>query len=560
MGGLQRRGPITQSDPNQDGQMTTESEALGAEPKTSTGLKKGSIGIIAVLFMAVANAAPITAMTGNTPIAVGFGNGLGAPAGFLFATIILTLFALGYVAMARHITTTGAFYGFISHGLGQIWGMASGMLATFAYVVFEGSLIGGCAYFANDALNTIFNINIPWLAIAILAIVAIAVLCYFDISLTAAILGVTLTCEVLILLALAFSVIFSGGGPDGFMLGQTVTLNNAFESLPAGAFGTAATAGAMATGLFFAFWSWVGFETTAVYGEESRNPKKIVPRATIIAVVGLGLFYTFISAMVIAGNGAKESVEASISANPLDLFFKLVDVKLGAVPLDIYKLLLVIGSFACALAFHNAASRYLFALGREIPSDKIKNTLGSTHPKHGSPYIASTVQSVITLVIVLLFFTFTAVTAADASGNMVDTPTLVPYVNVYGLLALIGTAAIMLVQAICSAAVISYFWVKKTHKGNVITTLICPLIGGVGMLYVVWALWQSLAVAAGVASNSNVLKAGPYMIVAVFVIGLVYAIWLRQANPAVYAEIGRTVMDDAHERADEPVEPAAPSE
>ena len=94
-------------------------------------------------------------MTGNTPIAVGYGNGLGAPAGFLFATIILTLFALGYVAMARHITTTGAFYGFISHGLGQIWGMASGMLATFAYVVFEGSLIGGCAYFANDALKTI---------------------------------------------------------------------------------------------------------------------------------------------------------------------------------------------------------------------------------------------------------------------------------------------------------------------------------------------------------------------------------------------------------------------
>jgi amino acid transporter len=554
---LQRRGPITQSDPNQDGQMTTESEALGAEPKTSTGLKKGSIGIVAVLFMAVANAAPITAMTGNTPIAVGFGNGLGAPAGFLFATIILTLFALGYVAMARHITTTGAFYGFISHGLGQIWGMASGMLATFAYVVFEGSLIGGCAYFANDALSTIFNINIPWLVIAIVAIVAIAVLCYFDISVTAAILGVTLTCEVLILLALAFSVIFSGGGPDGFMLGQTVTLNNAFESLPAGAFGTAATAGAMATGLFFAFWSWVGFETTAVYGEESRNPKKIVPRATIIAVVGLGLFYTFISAMVIAGNGAKESVEASISANPLDLFFKLVDSKLGAVPLDVYKLLLVIGSFACALAFHNAASRYLFALGREIPSDKIKNTLGSTHPKHGSPYIASTVQSIITLVIVLLFFGFTAVAVADASGNLVDTPTLVPYVNVYGLLALIGTAAIMLVQAICSAAVISYFWVKKTHKGNVITTLICPLIGGLAMLYVVWALWTSLAVAAGAASNSMVLKAGPYMLLAVFVIGLVYAIWLRSAKPAVYAEIGRTVLDEAHERTED--EPAANS-
>ena len=529
--------------------MSPESAAVTDTPTGPSGLKKGSIGIVAVIFMAVANAAPITAMTGNTPIAVGFGNGLGAPAGFLLATIVLTLFAFGYVAMAKHITTTGAFYGFISHGLGQVWGMASGVLATFAYVVFEGSLIGGCAYFANDALNTIFGVNIPWLVIAVVAIVGIALLCYFDISLTAAILGVTLTAEVLILFALAFSVIFKGGGPDGLMLSQTVLPWKALGSLPAGAYGTAAAAGSMAIGLFFAFWSWVGFETTAVYGEESRNPKKIIPRATLIAVIGLGLFYTFISAMVIAGNGAKTSVEASISANPLDLFFGLVDANLGGVLLDVYKALLVIGSFACALAFHNAASRYLFALGREIPSDKVKNTIGSTHPKHGSPWIASSIQSVITLVIVLLFAFFTAVQVPDANGVPVDTPALVPYVNIYGLLALIGTAAVLLVQAICSAAVIWYFWVRKTHKGNIVTTLICPLIGGVAMLAVVWALWENRAFAAGYASNSQVFKVAPYVILAMFLIGLVYALWLRSAKPADYAEIGRTVMEDTHERA-----------
>jgi amino acid transporter len=536
--------------------VTTESAAVDT-PAGPAGLKKGAIGIVAVIFMAVANAAPITAMTGNVPIAVGFGNGLGAPAGFLFATIALTLFALGYVAMARYITTTGAFYGFISHGLGQVWGMAAGMLATFAYVVFEGSLIGGCAYFANDAVNTIFGVNVPWLLFAIGAIVIIAALCHFHISLTAAILGVTLTAEVLILLALAATVIFKGGGPDGFMLNQTVLLNNAFQSLPAGAFGTAAAAGSMAIGLFFAFWSWVGFETTAVYGEESRNPKKIIPLATLIAVIGLGLFYTFISAMVLAGNGAKTSVEASISASPLDLFFNLVNANLGSVLLDVYKVLLVIGSFACALAFHNAASRYLFALAREIPSDKAKKTVGAAHPQHGSPYIASALQAIITLVIVLLFAGFTAVQVPDTNGNPVDTPSLVPYTNIYGLLALIGTAAILLVQAICSAAVIWYFWVRKTHQGNVITTLICPAIGGIAMLYVVWTLWDNRAFAAGLAANSHVFKVGPYMILAVFVIGLAYALWLRFAKPETYAEIGRTVMEDAHERSDEPAAPAA---
>jgi hypothetical protein len=151
---------------------------------------------------------------------------------------------------------------------------------------------------------------------------------------------------------------------------------------------------------------------------------------------------------------------------------------------------------------------------------------------------------------VLSFAFFTAVQVPDADGTPVDTPTLVPYVNVYGLLALIGTAAILLVQAICSAAVIWFFWVKKTHRGNVITTLLCPLVGGLAMLYVVWLLWDNREFAAGLAAKSDVFKAAPYMILAVFAIGLGYAVWLRTTKPAVYAEIGRTVMEDAHERSD----------
>src|SRR6195952_4749405 len=120
--------------------MTTENLAPEAfdgapVPRAAAGntLKVGAVGLAGVLFMAVANAAPITAMTGNVPIAVGYGNGLGAPAGFLVATVVLTLFTVGFVAMARHITTAGAFYGFISHGLGQVWGMAAGVLAPVAY-------------------------------------------------------------------------------------------------------------------------------------------------------------------------------------------------------------------------------------------------------------------------------------------------------------------------------------------------------------------------------------------------------------------------------------------
>src|SRR3954451_5459440 len=362
----------------------------------SHSLKAGGVGLGGVLFIAVANAAPITAMTGNTPIALGYGNGIGAPAGFLGATIVLTLFTIWFIAMARHITTAGAFYGFITHGLGQVWGMASGALATMAYVVFEGSLIGIFSYFTNDALNRWLGVDVNWLLIAIVGIGLIGVFGYYDINIAAAFLGVTLVCEVILLLALAFSVLFSGGGPDG-LLPQAINPLNAFKSLPAGGGmglsidGTTIAAGSAAIGLFFAFWSWVGYETTAVYGEESRNPRRIVPRATLIAVVGLGTFYTFVSWMMIAGNGKATSIEKA-NTDSIGLWVDLAEDKLGGSFIgDIYLFLIVFGSFACGLAFHTAASRYLYAIGREVPVTK--NTLGRTHGVHHTPHVASLTQS-----------------------------------------------------------------------------------------------------------------------------------------------------------------------
>ena len=61
-------------------------------------------------------------------------------------------------------------------------------------------------------------------------------------------------------------MLIRGGGPDGFAVSETLN--------PIGAFTPAAgIVGASAgLGLFFAFWSWVGFESTAMYGEESRDP------------------------------------------------------------------------------------------------------------------------------------------------------------------------------------------------------------------------------------------------------------------------------------------------
>src|SRR6202035_449237 len=110
-------------------------------------LKKGAVGLGGGLFLTLTGSAPITAMLLNTPIVVGAGEGLGAPAAFIVATIVLVIFSVGYVAMSRKKTAAGGFYSYISHGLGREIGIGTGFGSVLAYSVFEASLCGGFAYF-----------------------------------------------------------------------------------------------------------------------------------------------------------------------------------------------------------------------------------------------------------------------------------------------------------------------------------------------------------------------------------------------------------------------------
>jgi amino acid transporter len=521
---------------------------MSTNNESQKGLRKGAVGLVSVLFMAIANAAPITAMSFNVPVGLGWGNGIGVPGGFLFATIILTIFTIGFAAMAKHITTTGAFYGFISHGLGQVWGMAAGLLAALGYILFEGTLIGGFSYFAADTLKSMAGIEINWLIIAIAGMLLIWVLTYFDITLAAAVLGVTLVSEVLLLLAFGISVLIKGG-PDGFMPADTVSPLAGFKNLEAGAYGSQVGAGVAALGIFFAFWSWIGYETTAVYGEESKDPKTIVPKATLIAVVALGLFYTFTSWMAVVANGAKTAVETAAGAAPVDVWLIPVKANLGSLPYGAYRILLVVGSFACAMAFHNAASRYVYAIGRELPSAKLRSSIGGVSAKHQSPAVASSIVTIFNIVMVLMFATLSTAYITDASGNPVSEPSLIPYQVIYTVPSLVGTAFILVVQVMCSFAVIGYFWKKKVHKGSVLSTLIAPLIGAAGMIYVLTLLFGNLAFAAGYQSGAVLVKYMPHEIAGTLLIGLLYAYWVKSKHPEIYEEIGRTTLEEAHERA-----------
>jgi amino acid transporter len=502
---------------------TPDGSAESTETRPPT-LTRNAVGIIGMVFIAVATAAPITAMTGNVPSIIGFGSGVHVPATYLIVTIVLAIFSVGYVTMARYVRTAGAFYGFVSKGLGSTLGIPSGLLALFAYLVFEAAIVGAFAFFAQQFFSEQLHITVPWLPIALAVTVLISIVAYFHITLTTKILGVLLLGEVAILGALAVAVLVRGGGPDGLVPG---VLNpfTAFEGVPVPDATGAIAAGSVGFALFLAFWSWVGFESTAIYAEESRNPARNVPIATLVAVIGVGIFYVFVSWMVVSGNGLHHSVELAQSADPLQVFFEPTRTYLGGWAVTVFQVLTLTGSFACALAFHNCAARYLFVVGRD--GIGTHSRLARVHPRHQSPYVASTTQSVTVLVIV----TVLGLTGLDAYG-------------IFVVVGLLGTLSILVVQALASFAVIAYFHNRRPEARNWWRTYLAPLIGGLAMVSTIGLLLTNRSAAAGPYASAWLYTATPYLVLTVFVGGLAAAFAIRRARPDRYGQLVALIDED----------------
>ena len=186
------------------------------------------------------------------------------------------------------------------------------------------------------------------------------------------------------------------------------------------------------------------------YGEESRDPKRNVPRALYISVIGLGIFYILTSWAPFAGYSSTNAAAHQAQNDPANYYLNPANNIAGHWVGSILSYLIITGSFACGMAFHNTTARYGYSLGRE---GLLPRALGRTHPRYKSPFVASIAQSVIAALIVIGFAVFT--------GS--NDPTSQAYLQLYGLMAVMGVIVILSVQALVSLSIFIYF---ERHPGR----------------------------------------------------------------------------------------------
>lgn len=500
---------------------------MTAEPLTSTPapvtggppgrLAGGALGLSSVLFCIVTGAAPLTAMLFNVPVAT-LGGGYASPAAFLVATVALTIFSVGYIAMSRRVTSAGGFYTYVTRGLGRVVGVGAGLLIAFCYIVFAAAVLGVMGYFAATTVESLLGVVLPaWVYMA-LGLALMSALAWFHIELTARVLGVLLIGEVLVLLILAGGVL-AVGGAEGFSLAPLNPVEIFDNSAAIQVFG----AGAAGIALFAAFWSWVGFEMAPNYAEETRDPHKIAMTATYGSVIGLGLFYILISYVFVTGwglTGAADAVNRQFEGEFASAFYPLTDRYVGTWATVLMQILVVTGSFACAMAFYNTGARYLFSLSREgvLPS-----VLARTSKRH-APGIAAMTVSAIVGVYCLAF----VLEDASTEAALLKLGTWSPLLGVLGILG---------VQALVSVAIIRYFLTTARDGFHWWSTLVAPVIGGLAMVGACVLLVVNRSDLSG-AGDTPYIRYLPWIVLAMFVAGMVVALVIRARRPDMYARLG----------------------
>ncbi len=317
---------------------------------SAPALKKNAIGMWQIVFFVIAAAAPLTGMLGIIPVAIRLGNGAGVPGAFVAAGLILLVFGVGYAAMSRHVVNAGAFYAYLAQGLSPSFGVGGAFVAVVSYTTMQVGVYALFGFFATVILNPLLLLAVPWYAYSAVAIALVQFLGMRKLDLSGWVLGLFITLEMGILLALSLSIVLHGGGPQGFNLRPF-----AWREVVSGHPGIA---------IMFALASFVGFEATAIYGEESRNPTRTVPLATYAAVSIIMIFFAFVTWAIISSYGVDHVVAAAF-ADPGNFWFAKSDAYLGRIGTGIMRALLLSSIFACVLAFHNTITRYLYALGRE---------------------------------------------------------------------------------------------------------------------------------------------------------------------------------------------------
>ncbi|MGI5238861.1 APC family permease [Dactylosporangium sp. CA-139066] len=464
-------------------------------------LARNRLGVPAVVFFVMSAAAPLTVVAGLVTSGFAATGVIGIPLAFVVVGVVLALFSVGYVAMARHVANAGAFYAYVSQGLGRPVGVAAAWVALVAYNGLQVALYGLLGVAARSLISQWAGVTVAWWVVALVAWLVVAVLGLLRVDVNGLLLALLLLAEIAVMVVFDVADLLHPAG--GAVTFDTLAPGNLF--VPA--------AGAL---FVLGLLGFIGFESAVAYAEESKDPRRTVRMATYISVALIAGLYAFSAWAMTVAVGPDRIVAAAREQGP-EVVFNLAAVQLGGPAADAGRTLLVTSALAAMISFHNLIARYAFALGRE---QVLPGWLGSTS-RSGAPQLGSLLQSAVGLGVI--------VTYAAAGWKPIE--------HLFFLAGTSGGYGVLLLITTTTLAVIVYF-ARRRALDNVWRRLLAPTLAAVALLIITILATAKFDTLLNVPHDSPLRWAVPAGYAAVAVLGVGWALLLKTARPHVYATIG----------------------
>src|ERR1700704_533291 len=486
---------------------------IEAHPGVTAGqLERDAIELAPVLFQAITHMAPGAAVAFSIIFAVTYAGGA-TPLAVLLALVACLFVAISIGQLAKHLPSAGGLYTFSARALHPTvgyfvaWGfmLAEPLVAPLLYLIF-GNVI---------SVNLNSHFGTPtwlWAPFAALAGIGVWALVYRGVRISTEAGVIMGAFEIVVFLALAITLIIAAGSNNTLSVFIPTTGNQ--HGL-----------GSLFAGMVYTVLAFIGFEAALPLAEETRDPRRTIPRAVLLSCVLIGVFYLicYYGAIVYFGpDKAADPTNGFFAFNGGDPWDGLAAKVWG--PLSILVLLAIINSaFANSNPGANAATRVGYALARV---GILPRALASVHPRFKTPYVAVHVQGALGIVAALIL------------GFALGGP-----LNAFALLGTIATLIIVVIYILTNLSNMVFYLREKREEMNPLLNIVVPVLGIIIFIPVLVAAFGIDFGGLQIAALTAPANAAPWIVLVWLAIGVIVFFYLRSRSPASIQETAKTFLE-----------------
>jgi amino acid transporter len=360
--------------------------------------------------------------------------GASAPFVLIAASFVCLSLALTIKEFSKYISSSGSFYAFVSMGLGKEMGFVCGwlMICGYSIITVETLLQIGC--YVSDIISRNFpDVIIHWGYPVIVFGGLVALMAWIGVNPALKLSLILSVFESIIIFGLCVAIVVKSGSDGNYPLAFTP-----FTPYNGGMRG-------LLEGLVPAMLVFVGFETSAVLGEESENPGRNIGISVVASILITVAYMAFGMYAFVVAIGPENAFGLKSLPSPADFFARKFVGRWAAWLIDLAGMS---ATFNAASSVFNNMYRILYFIGREGVFGL--GLLGYTHPKRQTPSVT------------IALFTIICVVGALASG-MLSAPRFVLDTRgcwvAYGYTSFAGVLPIIVVFVLTNPAL--FFYMRK---------------------------------------------------------------------------------------------------